>query len=294
MYIIKDMDKKNVRIAIIGQGYVGKAFKELVKEYYEIVTYDPLFDSVYPKDDIDSCQLAVICVPTPMGENGKCDVSIVEAAIERLSNLHIMIKSTISPGTTDLLRQKTGKNITFSPEYIGESTYFNPVHQTMKETPFLIVGGPVAEAEYLFNIFEPIMGPYAHYFKCSAIEAEVIKYMENSFLATKVTFVNEFYEIAKAFGADWHTIREGWLLDERIGRAFSSVFAEKRGFGGKCLPKDVNSIVSAVEKQGYSPDLLKQVLKSNELFQGKNLGAATSSQKTLSNASNSQLISNLS
>ena len=275
------MDKKNIHIAIIGQGYVGTAFKELVKDYYNIVTYDPAFDEVYPHEDISKCQLAVVCVPTPMADDGKCDTSIVEAAIERLNNPHILLKSTISPGTTDRLRQKTGKNITFSPEYIGESTYFNPVHQTMKETPFLIIGGPTEEIEYLFNIFEPIMGPYAHYFKCSAVEAEVIKYMENSFLATKVTFVNEFYEIAKTFGADWHAVREGWLLDERMGRAFSSVFAEKRGFGGKCLPKDVNGIVSASEKRGYSPELLKQVLKSNEFFQGKSSKTVPKPQEAL-------------
>lgn len=260
------MNEKDTQIAIISQGYVGRAFKELVRNHYKIVTYDPAFDLEYPATEIDKCHLAVICVPTPMQENGECDISIVEEAIKKLNNPYILIKSTISPGTTDRLRRITGKKILFSPEYIGESTYFNPVHKSMKETPFLIVGGPQKEVEQMFTIFEPVMGPYAHYFQCSAIEAEVIKYMENSFLATKVTFVNEFYEIAKAFGANWHTVREGWLLDERIGRAFSSVFADKRGFGGKCLPKDVNGIVAASEEQGYSPKLLKQVLDSNDRF----------------------------
>jgi len=259
-----------MRIAIIGLGYVGKAFKKFVEQHYTIVTYDPLINDSYPEKEINECELAVVCVPTPIGEDGACDTSIVESAILRLNNPYILVKSTVAPGTIERLRKETGKKICFSPEYIGESTYYNPIHTSMKDTPFLIIGGPEEERTHLFSIFEPIMGPHAHYYGCEAIEAEVIKYMENSFLATKVTFVNEFYEIAKRFGANWYAVREGWLLDERMGRAFSSVFADKRGFGGKCLPKDVNGIVRAADKQGYSADMLKEVLKSNDRFRKLN------------------------
>jgi UDPglucose 6-dehydrogenase len=255
-----------LRVAIIGQGYVGTAFKELIKSHYETVTYDPAFDSRYPEKEISACELAVVCVPTPMSKNGECDTSIVEQAISRLTNEHILIKSTVAPGTTDRLQKKTGKPICFSPEYIGESTYYNPVYPSMKETPFLIIGGPKDERAYMFDVFTPILGPYTRYFGCEAVEAELIKYMENSFFATKVTFVNEFYEIAKRFNADWHAVREGWQLDERIGRGSSAVFVGKRGFSGKCLPKDVNAIVWASENHGYSPKVLKAVLKSNDVF----------------------------
>lgn len=114
-----------------------------------------------------------------------------------------------------------------------------------------------------------ISDPYSHYFCCSAVKAEVIKYMENSYLATKVSFVNQFYDIANLFGADWHRVREGWLLDERIGRAFSTVFADNRGFGGKCLPKDVSAIVKAAEEKGYDANILKAILEYNNTLQGK-------------------------
>ena len=258
-----------MRIAIIGQGHVGKAFRKFIEGYYEFVTYDPAYNVEYPKESIDKCELAVICVPTPMKEDGSCDISILEDAIERLDNFHILIKSTIPPGTTEFLRVKTGKSISFSPEYIGESTYINPVYKTMRDTRFIIVGGVLQECEYIFNIFEPILGPYTQYFNCTPTEAEIIKYMENSFLATKVSFVNEFYEISRLYNADWHKVREGWLLDERIGRAFSSVFVNDRGFGGKCLPKDVNAIVAASEGNGYTPKLLKQVLDSNRYFRNE-------------------------
>ena len=255
-----------MKIAIIGQGYVGKAFKQFVEGYYDIVTYDPLYNDKYPKKEINECEIAVICVPTPKGKNGECDTSIVESAISRLDNPYILIKSAVVPGTTDKLRNKLKKKICVSPEYIGESTYTNNVYKTMRETDFMIIGGPELERNFLFGVFELILGPKAKYYGCNTVDAELIKYMENSFLATKVTFVNEFFEIAKQFDANWYAIREGWLLDKRIGRAFSSVFANKRGFNSKCLPKDVNAIVKAAQGKGYSADFLREVLKSNEKF----------------------------
>jgi len=96
------------------------------------------------------------------------------------------------------------------------------------------------------------------------LEAELIKYMENSFLATKVTFVNEYYDIVTRYGADWHRVREGWLLDGRIGRPHTTVFRDRRGYSGKCLPKDVQAITRAAEEDlGYSARLLKQVIDVN-------------------------------
>lgn len=99
---------------------------------------------------------------------------------------------------------------------------------------------------------------------CTSLEAELIKYMENSFLATKVTFVNEYYDIVTRYGADWHRVREGWLLDGRIGRPHTTVFRDRRGYSGKCLPKDIQAITRAAEEDlGYSARLLKQVIDVN-------------------------------
>ena len=251
------------KIAIIGMGYVGNAFAKFVENKYSLITYDILDKIPYPKKEIDSADLAVICVPTPKKEDGSCDTSIVEGAIEKIETPLIMIKSTISPGTTDRLKEKTNKKIVFSPEYIGESNYHNPIYKTMIDTPFHIIGGDSNDVRQVFEIIETIAGPHCVYHSCSAIDAEVIKYMENSFLATKVSFVNQFYDIASAFGANWHNVREGWLLDERIGRSFTSVFAENRGFRGKCLPKDISAIIKAADNVGYDANILKAIIDYN-------------------------------
>jgi nucleotide sugar dehydrogenase len=254
-----------MKIAIIGQGYVGKAFKEFISAHFDYVTYDPLYNQDYPAEEINECDFAVICVPTPMNEDGSCDVSIVEEAIGKLKNKRVLIKSTVAPGTTDRLARLYGKSICFSPEYIGESTYLNSFYPTMKRTPFLIVGGEMQESAYYFSVFEHILGPEATYHACTSLEAELIKYMENSFLAAKVLFVNEFYDIVTKYNADWHRVREGWLLDQRIGRSSTTVFRDKRGFSGKCLPKDTRAIVYAAEHDlGYVPEMMKQVIESNK------------------------------
>lgn len=252
-----------MRVAIIGQGRVGTAFKELVARRFDYVTYDPKMDSVYPYADISAADFAVICVPTPMNEDGSCNIEIVEEAISKLDNQHILIKSTVKPGTTDYLSEKYGKRICFSPEYIGQSEYKNSYYKEMIDTPFVIVGGQQEEANYFVDFFELIYGPESVYFTCSSVEAELIKYMENSFFATKVTFVNEYYRIVQQFKADWHKVREGWLLDQRINRTFTSVFSDKKGFNGGCLPKDISAIVSAAAEEGLDARLLRAVIDVN-------------------------------
>ena len=259
-----------MKFAIIGQGHVGVAFKKLVDGTFDSITYDPKLDGECPVEEIAKADIAVICVPTDQKQNGFCDTSIVEEVVSKLTNPHILIKSTIEPGTTDLLSKKYNLNLCFSPEYIGESSFNNSYYNEMVDTPFLIIGGKPSEVKFYFEVFENIWGPECFYYSCSSLEAELIKYMENSFFATKVTFVNEFYEIVKAYGADWHKIREGWLLDKRVNRTFSSVFIDKRGFSGKCLPKDVNAIFHASRKQGYEAKLLEAVISVNNEMIKKN------------------------
>lgn len=254
------------KIAIIGQGVVGRAFKRLVGRHYPTVTYDPLLNKKYPQKAINKCDLGVICVPTNSLPDGACDTSLVETAVRRLNTPLILIKSTIEPGTTDRLKQATNKRICFSPEYIGESSYYHPYWLEMVETPYLIVGGDKPDCAAVIDILEPILGPTKTYFTCPALEAELVKYMGNSFFAAKVTFVNEFFNICRALGADWHTVREGWLLDPRINKMHTSVFKHKRGFGGKCFPKDLKAIVARSLRAKYIPRLLRQVLKSNADF----------------------------
>ena len=268
-----------MNVAIIGYGYVGKAMGEFFTKYdeygakrYQPLVYDPslqcsLSDQEQKERINSECDLAVVCVPTPSKDDLSCDTSIVEYSIDWLKTDLILIKSTIVPGTVDKLVEKTGKNIAFSPEYCGEGDY-NPGHNfqnTVANEPFYIFGGKPETTSRLVDIFQRIAGPTRTFFQCTAKEAELIKYMENSFLATKVVFIYEMHQIAESLGCDWNQVREGWLLDPRINRSHTSIFNDnKKPFTGKCLPKDVNAIVKCAENKGYSANFIKSVLESNE------------------------------
>jgi UDP-glucose 6-dehydrogenase len=147
------------------------------------------------------------------------------------------------------------------------SAYYTPTQYLDPDDPrkhdFLIIGGEDKVIDEILVFFKEKLGPTKTYFKCKAIEAECIKYIENTWFATKVTFANEWHEICKAFGASFNTVREGWILDNRVEKMHSMVFENKRGFGGRCYPKDLMGIISASEKAGYEPKLLKRVWDVN-------------------------------
>jgi UDP-glucose 6-dehydrogenase len=123
---------------------------------------------------------------------------------------------------------------------------------------------PLSERSELLDLLVPLLGAEPTYFTCGSLEAEIVKYMENAFLAMKVTFANEFERICARFGADWHTVREGWLLDPRVGRSHSAVHAPRGGYAGRCLPKDLSAITEAARLAGYEPTLLVEVARANE------------------------------
>jgi UDPglucose 6-dehydrogenase len=258
-----------VKVGVIGLGTVGRAISQQLARVADVVGFDPTVNQFYPEEALAECDFAVICVNTPPTDDGTCDTSKVAEAVGRVPVDRILIKSTVAPGTTDRLIADSGKQICVSPEYLGE-TGFSMWRTSADVVPFIIVGGEPPARTWMMDRLMAVFGPDPTYHGCSAIEAEIIKYMENSFLATKVTFANEFYEICRAFGADWHRVREGWLLDPRVGRSHSAVFAENRGFDGKCLPKDLAAIVSAAIAVGCKPQLLEEVLASNSRFRAKN------------------------
>ncbi|MFA4846202.1 MAG: hypothetical protein WC654_06625 [Patescibacteria group bacterium] len=264
---------QNKKIAVIGYGYVGKAFVKMLEGHYDVMVYDPLCNQSHNLNGItftesmqgfEDCCLGVVCVPTPQSPDGSCDTSHVEKAIEQLNTDLIVIKSTITPGTTDALRVKTGKRVVFSPEYVGESKYYNPFFGSdMKEVPFVIAGGDPKDCNDFFDLLVPILGPTKTYFKTTSLSAEIIKYMENTFFAVKLTFINEMYNICQALGADWYSVREGWLLDPRVEKMHTAVFPSDRGFKGKCLPKDTEALVQAAKKKGYDPRFLQEMIDHN-------------------------------
>lgn len=255
----------NKSVGIVGYGYVGKAMHEFFANHYDVKIHDPLKEDSNTKSEINECDLALICVPTPMNGGGSCDTSIVEEVAGWISTPLVIIKSTVPVGTTDILAEKHNKRFVFSPEYCGESTYWSPYafHTDVKETPFFTFGGAKDATSEAIDFYLPVTGPVKKYNQTTAKAAEMAKYMENSFYATKIAFCNEMYSVCEALGIDWHEAREVWLSDPRINPMHTAVFKDRRGFGGKCLPKDLNAVINYAEDAGQDPVLLKAVWESN-------------------------------
>lgn len=253
-----------MKIALCGYGYVGKAQLKLIAndkdEYY---IYDPAqgFDD---KEKVNQSDIAFIAVPTPMEDSGQCNTSIVEDIASWIETPLVIIQSTIEIGTTDNLNYNYGDRFVFQPEFFGE-TVGHPMMDKNNRT-FIILGGPDHLTEEAAEFYHSVYNSTVHIARTNARTAELCKYMENAFIAIKVTFVNEMYEIAQAMDVNFHDLRELWLLDPRVSRYFSFVHKKDRGFGGKCLPKDVNALVYKAREEGYEAEFLKEVLKSNERF----------------------------
>lgn len=264
--------KPRKKIGIVGHGYVGQGMEKLFKDRYEIRIYDPGYPDSNTKEEINQCDLAVVCVPTPMKDDRSCDTSIVEDSIKWLETPVIWVRSTIEPGTTESLKKKYNKRIVFSPEYLGQSSYWTPYsfHTDEKEMPYIIFGGDKKDTQYVIKFVAPILGPTKQYPQTDATTAEVVKYMENTFFALKVTFANEMFDICKAIGLDFYEVRDLWTLDPRLNPMHTMVFEDNRGYGGKCFPKDVNGIIQASTKAGYKPELLSKMVEVNEKFRKLN------------------------
>jgi UDPglucose 6-dehydrogenase len=255
------------KVGVVGGGVVGGAMVNLCGP--DTVCYDPYKSELAGnRERINACDVVFVCVPTPMAPDGHCDTSIVEEAVAWVQAPLLIIRSTVAPGTTDRLRQKYNKHIVFQPEYLGETT--KHVFGDMAEREFVVLGGTPEDVSRVADFYKHYYNAYVRFYFGDALTAELCKYMENAFYAVKVTFMNEWYDIARVHGVDFNQLRELWLADTRISRDHTFVYPDARGFAGKCLPKDCNAVTFSCRQKDYEPKLMAATLKINEEFQAQN------------------------
>lgn len=281
------MTEKDYRIGIVGiGGVVGRTVHRLFKGDV-VAGFDPFvsssnwepFGTVTPgKGGFSSCDLVVIAVPTNELSDGSADTSLVEESIEWVSKSDpyvILIKSTVPPEKLLELQAKYD-NLVFSPEFAGESRYFTPEWkyphpQNMESHTWQVFGGFPRYTSFCIDVFKRKMGVDTQFIQTDIKTASLAKYIENSFFAMKVTFVNEWYDIAQTFGVDWNELRELWLYDPRVNRNHTLVFPNDRGYGGKCFPKDTRAIMKASLDKGYEAKLMRAMDQVNQEMRKKNV-----------------------
>jgi UDPglucose 6-dehydrogenase len=254
-----------VKVAIIGAGAVGRGIAQL---FGDAVLFDEP-KGIGTRDQVNACDAAFVCVPTPSRDDGSCDTSIVEEVIGWLETPLIVIRSTVSLGTTRrLAKQHPKKSVVFQPEYGPAEPPDHPFND-LRKVRWIILGGDRTATAKAVRLWQEVYNADVIIQQTTPETAELCKYMENAFLAAKVAFCNEFFDIAQRFDVDYSELRELWLLDPRIGKSHTFVFPDKRGFGGKCLPKDLAAIVKSAEGAGLDPELLKGVISSNGRVRSK-------------------------
>lgn len=258
-----------MEIGIIGQGFVGNAIYQKFKNYYNILTFD--LDSAKcnsnEKDLIDKSEVIFVCLPTPMNQDGSCNIDIVEAVIKKINDTSkdkiVVIKSTIPPGTTDKLNSKYENIIiAFNPEFLTER---NAIEDYENQTR-IILGGPRPATTKLKQIFSKVF-PKAEIIKTDSTHAEMVKYLINTFLSVKVSFANEVYQLCGKLNIDYDKVVEYATHDERLGNSHWSVPGHDGdfGFGGHCFPKDLSALISLTNELGTLNNVLDATKKTNDL-----------------------------
>lgn len=245
-------------VAVIGMGTVGRAQARM---FGSTVTYDIRDGTPYPETAIAGCAFAVITVGTPPAPDGRADVTAVRQALASLPpGLPALIRSTIPPGTMDTI---PGDRLTaYAPEFLTERPG-GPWPESA-DVPWLILGGGRAARRFFRPCLARVFPGVIH--ECSALEAELAKYVASLHWATRVTFVNEMAGVCAAAGADWEAVRQAWLQDARVHPDYTAMRGFPPGFGGACWPKDLAAIAGYSTDAGYKPVFLQAVADANDRF----------------------------
>jgi len=245
------------KVGIIGNGFVGESQSFAFSPTADVRIYDidPL-KSLNTLDEIYECDFVFVCVPTPMKKDGSQDLSYINSVFDNAQFGPIYIlKSTVLPGTTKKLNEKYHNlSIIFSPEFLTERT----AKLDMLTQARIILGGEewmIRKVKHLFK--QRFMN--RTFIETDSTTAELIKYMNNTFFATKVSIINEFKLLSDSIGANWEDALYGFSADGRIGDSHLHVPGPdgRLGYGGTCFPKDVNALLTFADEVDVDLNTIK-------------------------------------
>jgi UDPglucose 6-dehydrogenase len=238
-----------MKIGIAGYGFVGRAHEAVLKDKHEVVISDPNLGYTADFNDVDGI---IICVSTPQGSHGGCNMNNVYEVIESSPNVPILIKSTISVEGWDMLVHTFPNHmLNFSPEFLRAATAI----EDLKNVDVMLIGG--VNERFWGNVF----GVGIEF--ADPRELILAKYARNSFLALKVSFFNQIYDLCDALDIEYSAVAHYTTMDPRIGDSHSFI-TEERGFGGHCFPKDVNAIIKTGQRNNVDLSILKEAVEYNK------------------------------
>ena len=249
----------------------------------EIPIYEPHLDVLFERniqanrltfttdlaEGIKGAEIIFLALPTPPGEDGSADLSYILGVADQLGNLLedykvIVDKSTVPVGTADKVQAAIAKNarvpfdVVSNPEFLREGF---AVDDFMKPDRVVIGTSSTRAQKIMEQLYKPFVRQGNPILFMDEKSAELTKYAANSFLATKITFMNEIANFCEIVGADVDKVRIGIGSDDRIGKRF---LFPGIGYGGSCFPKDVHALVNSGNEHSFSFEILKAVMAVNE------------------------------
>ena len=274
----QDYIKGSIRIGIIGKGFVGSAieygfsFDPDYKADIKIYDKNPSLSKNSLNETINDSDIVFVSVPTPANRDGSINLDMVEEALLsidkcRTNNSIIILKSTLIPGSCEYFAKKFYKlNIVFNPEFLTEK---NANYDFLNQSR-IILGGSTENTNKVAKVYKWRFNQCSTKDKIPIIQtnfetAELIKYMNNCFLATKVSFMNEMKMIASKTNVDWDKAVEGFIGDPRVGISHVSVPGSdgKLGFAGSCFPKDLQAIIHFAQSLNVDMNVLNGAWQTN-------------------------------
>ena len=264
------------KIGIIGNGFVGSSVSF---GFSPQTGCDGVDIKIYDKDEskathtmsevVNDSDVIFVSVPTPSNKDGSINLDIlydvfndIEECREEGSEPVLLLRSTVTPGTTRKLQIGFHNlRIVFNPEFLTErSAKLDFINQSR-----FVLGGNEEDTTIVADLYKWRFGQHIPVIKTDYETAELIKYMNNTFFATKVSFMNEMKLVSDEVGANWEHCVEGFSLDGRVGHSHLNVPGPdgKMGYGGSCFPKDIQAMINFMNRMGVSPNVLEGSWKTN-------------------------------
>ncbi len=256
-----------MKIGIVGYGFVGKAVDYGFKRDIEKIIIDPKLDTSIGNLKYHNPEFIFICVPTPMNSDGNQDSSIIEQVLVEInkdfSESIVIIKSTVLPNIIEKLSQ-SHKHFVYNPEFLREKT----ANEDFVKANSLILGGESDDLKRVTELYKNHSNcKIDDIYETDVISASLVKYSINTFLASKVIFFNQLYDIYKALtpAIKWDEFITMINSDKRIGESHMDVPGHdgRLGFGGACFPKDTAALLALSKDIDKEFSLLKEVIRIN-------------------------------
>ena len=240
---------------ILGYGYVGRATHFGLLNNQPATVHDPILNTL--KSNLKNSKYIFICIPTSSDLDIRTLINEIQLLTDQTPDVQIIIRSTLPVGTCSKIENELGIKVLYIPEFLRERYW----EEDCLNRPLIVGHNNLTLPQWLLD--EQIH-------QCSTTEAEMVKMFSNNFAVMRIAFANLFYDLSQQVGADYDQIKKMYFQV-----AHDQTYMEvpghdgTRGFGGKCLPKDLDFIISSLDSCNIDNEWFKNIRELNKQWQKK-------------------------